>query len=129
MGTTLNYAMFGTAAGACAGALAAGMQKPPPGMTWQSFLMRDVTRHTAMFGGIAAIFGVTQSTLNTVRGHSTANDVAAGCIAGSLVGARSGSFERAGLGCAFFGGMQFVGACARRARASPAPRRAAPPIR
>ncbi len=42
-------------------------------------------------------------------GPSKANPVIAGCVAGALMGLRTGNVQRGGLGCLMFAGLQGIG--------------------
>ena len=79
----------------------------------ESEAMTFVARRSAVHGGnlaaIAGVFALTDTLLTESRGHSFAHPMAAGCLAGSLLGAQQGSVSKAGIGCIVFGAIQGIG--------------------
>ena len=106
----LTFAAGGAAAGGVIGLLTAGYGKPVVVESGIAYAGKNAATHAAGLAAVAGIFAASDTFLTQVRGHSPANAVAAGCLAGAALGAQQGSIARMAVGCGLFGAVQAFGA-------------------
>ena len=98
---------LGVGAGALLGCVQSAWTSAPPATVLKVF-GTNVATHAGTLGAIAAVFGGTEALTTSVRGPGMANSMFAGCVAGSLLGLRSGGISTAASACGLFAGVQFV---------------------
>ena len=109
MQRTFAWTGCGAALGGMLGVVSAGFTSTPPGETARAFVARSSMVSAGELAGIAAIFAASDTILTNINGHSAANGAVAGCLAGSLMGVRSGSIINAAYGCGAFAVLQGLG--------------------
>jgi len=113
MGQTATYTVGGAAGGFVMGAIESAWKPPHPTAPF-THSMKIVGNHAGGLAAVAAVFGLADASLHMVNGSSPANQVVAGCLAGSLPGLKMGNAQLAVGGCAGFALMQAVGALCMR---------------
>jgi len=103
------WAAGGAAVGAAWGTMVGGWGKPAVGEASMAYVGKMTAANAGSFAAIAAVFAVTETSLTQSRGPSPFNAAAAGCLAGAMLGAREGSFNKAAIACGVFGMGQFLG--------------------
>jgi len=109
IGNTIKFGAYGAAFGSTLGVFEGAWKDPHPTKPLRA-VGEMAASHAATAALVAAVFGATDAALETVRGHSPANQVVAGCVAGSMIGFQTHNLTRAALGCGVFGTIQAVGA-------------------